>query len=148
MDTTEIVIVEQTAPSPLLSIIWLIVAVFMLIAMWKVYTKAGKPGWGCIIPIYNVYLMMKIAGKPGWWLVLCFIPIVNIVIGIIATIGIANNFGKSLGFAVGLILLPVIFYPIIAWGDANYVGSEAPATGTPSTGAPAQERPSETGSAL
>ena len=137
MDTTEIVVVEQTAQSPLISIIWLIVAVFMLIAMWKVYTKAGKPGWGCIIPIYNVYLMMKIAGKPGWWFILCFIPIVNIVIGIIATIGIANNFGKGVGFAVGLILLPIIFYPMLAFGSAEYIGSETPAFEAPSTEAPA-----------
>jgi len=143
MDATEIVVVEQTAPSPLMSIIWLIVAVFMLIAMWKVYTKAGRAGWGCIIPIYNVYLMMKIAGKPGWWLILMFVPIVNIIIGIIATIGIANNFGKGGGFAVGLILLPIIFYPMIAWGDAAYVGSE-----TPAFEAPAQESPSDTGPTL
>lgn len=140
--STEIIVVEQQAAAgPLATIIWLIVAIFMLIAMWKVFVKAGKPGWGCIIPIYNAYLLMKIAGKPGWWVILLFIPIVNLVISIIASIAIANNFGKGGGFAVGLILLPIIFYPILAFGSAEYTGSGAPVYETP-----AQESPSETGS--
>ena len=66
--------------NPLVMIIGLIIALFMIIAMWKVFTKAGQPGWGCIIPIYNAYLMIKIACKPGWWLLLFFIPVVNLVV--------------------------------------------------------------------
>ena len=106
----------------LLWIVWFAVVVFVIVSMWKVFTKAGKPGWGAIIPFYNVYLLLKIAGKPGWWLVLYFIPLVNIVIAIIACIGVAQNFGKSAGFGVGLALLGFIFFPILAFGDAQYVG--------------------------
>jgi len=105
------------------ALISLAFVVLMIVSVWKVFTKAGQPGWACIIPFYNVYIMLKIAGKPGWWLVLFFIPIVNIVIGIIALIGFANNFGKGGGFAVGLLFLPFIFYPILAFGAATYKGN-------------------------
>ncbi len=73
--------------------------VFMIASLWKIFTKAGKP---------------------GWWLILMFIPIVNLVIGILALAGLAANFGKSGGFVVGLILLPIVFFPILAFGDAEY----------------------------
>lgn len=94
--------------------------IFWLVSMWKVFTKAGQPGWGILIPIYNTYLILKVARKPGWWLILSLIPIVNFVISIIVAIAIAENFGKSGGFAVGLIFLPFIFYPILAFGSAEY----------------------------
>ena len=101
-------------------IIPLAIIIFIITAMWKVFTKAGKPGWAVLIPFYNFYILLKIAGKPGWWLILLFIPIVNIIISIIAAIGIATNFGKGVGFAIGLFLLPFIFYPILAFGSAEY----------------------------
>ncbi len=101
-------------------IIQLAIIIFIIAAMWKVFTKAGKPGWAILIPFYNLYILLKVAGKPGWWLILLLIPIVNIVISIIAAIGIANNFGKGVGFAIGLLLLPFIFYPILAFGSAEY----------------------------
>ena len=97
-------------------------SVFMLVATWKVFTKAGKPGWGAIIPIYNIVLLCDIAGKPGWWVLLYFIPLLNIVIGIIVSIGVAKNFGKGAGFGLGLAFLSVIFYPILAFGSADYTG--------------------------
>jgi len=92
----------------------------MIVAMWKVFTKAGQPGWAILVPIYNAYVMLKIAGKPGWWLILLLIPIVNIVIGIMALAGLASNFGKGGGFVVGLLFLPFVFYPILAFGSAEY----------------------------
>jgi hypothetical protein len=101
-------------------LILIAIAVVVLIAMWKVYVKAGKPGWGSLIPFYNLYLLIKIGGKPGWWFLLMLIPLVNIVIAILVAIGIARNFGKSGLFAVGLIFLPMIFYPILGFGDATY----------------------------
>ncbi|MHC4575241.1 MAG: DUF5684 domain-containing protein [Planctomycetota bacterium] len=103
-------------------VIYLALVIFQMIAMWKVFTKARQPGWAIIIPIYNMYVLLKVAGKPGWWLVLMFIPLVNIVIGILMSVGIANNFGKGVGFAIGLIFVPIIFYPILAFGSAEYAG--------------------------
>jgi hypothetical protein len=103
----------------------LVFGVFMLICMWKIFTKAGQPGWACLIPIYNAYVMLKIAGKPGWWLILMIIPFVNFIVAILAMVGLAKNFGKGGGFAVGLIFLGIIFFPILAFGKAQYVGAKA-----------------------
>jgi hypothetical protein len=112
--------VEISGGFGLVSVIWLLVVIFLLAALWKLFTKAGQPGWGCLIPIYNTYLMLKIAGKPGWWLLLFFIPVVNLVIAILTLVGIATAFGKGGGFAVGLLLLPIIFFPILGFGSATY----------------------------
>jgi hypothetical protein len=98
----------------------LAIAVFFIVTFWKVFVKAGQAGWASIIPIYNWYILVKIAGKPGWWLILLFIPFVNLVIMFIVSMGIAANFGKGTGFAVGLFFLGFIFYPILAFGEAQY----------------------------
>ncbi|MFT3823118.1 MAG: DUF5684 domain-containing protein [Chitinophagaceae bacterium] len=105
-----------------LIIFYLIVCVFLIAAMWKVFTKAGQPGWACIIPIYNVYIMTKIAGKPGWWVVMFFIPIVNIIFAIWLYNMISKSFGQSEGFTIGLVILGIIFWPILGFGSAKYLG--------------------------
>lgn len=95
---------------------------FLIIAQWKVYTKAGKPGWACLVPFYNYIVMLEIVGKPVWWFVLMLVPIVNIVIGIMVINLLAKSFGKDVGFTLGLIFLPFIFLPILAFGSAKYQG--------------------------
>lgn len=94
---------------------WLVVSVFMIVCMWKIFTKAGQEGWKAIIPIYNLYVLTQIVGKPWWWLLLCCIPFVNIVIGIWLTNLLSKSFGKSEGFTIGLIFLGIVFYPILAF---------------------------------
>ncbi len=106
-------------------IVYVAVAVLTIAAMWKVFVKAGQPGWAAIIPIYDWYIMLKIAGKPAWWLVLLFVPLANIVMMIITYLEIARRFGRSDAFAIGLIFLPFIFFPIIGFGDAAYQGGAA-----------------------
>ena len=96
--------------------------VFFIAAMWKVFEKAGQPGWAAIIPIYNIYIMTKIGGKPGYWTLLCFIPIVNLVILIWLYNMISKSFGKDEGFTAGLVLLGIIFWPILGFGSARYLG--------------------------
>ncbi len=98
----------------------LAIVVFIIAALWKVFVKAGHPGWAAIIPIYNVIIMLKIAGRPLWWIILMFVPLVSIVIMIIVQIDVAKHFGKGAGFGLGLAFLGFIFYPILAWGDAQY----------------------------
>ncbi len=110
------------APGPIFWIIYIAVLLFMIIAMWKVFTKAGQPGWAILIPIYNLYVMCKIAGRPGWWVILFFIPLVNFIIIIIICLDIAKHFGQGAGFGIGLLLLPFIFYPILGFGSATYQG--------------------------
>jgi Family of unknown function (DUF5684) len=104
-------------------VVYIAVIALYIAEVWIVFTKAGRPGWAAIIPIYNTYVLMKIAGRPGWWLLLLLIPIVNVVILIIVAIDVAKAFGKGAGFGVGLFFLPIIFYGILAWGDARYQGA-------------------------
>lgn len=103
-------------------IIWLAFVVFLIAAQWKVYEKAGQPGWACIIPIYNIYVLLKIVGKPGWWLIMMIIPGVNLIFAIWALNMLSKSFGKDEGFTVGLLFLGIIFYPILGFGDARYLG--------------------------
>lgn len=102
------------------ALIWLAIIVLVIAGGWKMLVKASQPGWGILIPIYNAYLLIKVAGRPGWWLLLLFIPLVNLIISIILAVDIAANFGKGVGFALGLIFLGFIFYPILGFGDAQY----------------------------
>ncbi len=103
-------------------IIWLAIFIVMVAAMWKIFTKAGKPGWAAIIPIYNLVVLLEITGKPLWWLILFLIPFVNFVAMILVTVALAEKFGKGVGFAIGLLLLPIVFYPILGFGEARYQG--------------------------
>jgi hypothetical protein len=109
-------------------LIGLAIGLIIIIAMWKVFSKAGQPGWAAIIPIYNLYVLCKVAGRPGWWLLLMLIPFVNFIIFIIICIDIAKNFGKGAGFGLGLAFLGVIFFPILGFGSAQYQGGAGPAT--------------------
>ena len=99
------------------------VLVLLIAGMWRVFQKAGKPGWAAIIPIYNIIVLLQITGKPIWWLILYFIPIVNFVVLLIVCIELAKRFGKGVAFGFGLALLPFIFYPILGFGDATYGGA-------------------------
>ncbi|QDV81451.1 DUF5684 domain-containing protein [Stieleria sp.] len=104
----------------LILVIQLVIIVVIVAGLWKTFEKAGKPGWGAIIPIYNVVLLLQIAGRPIWWILLLLIPLVNFIIAIIVSIDIAKHFGKGVGFGIGLAFLGFIFYPILGFGDAKY----------------------------
>lgn len=106
------------------------IGIFVLAAMWKVFTKAGEPGWAAIIPIYNMIVMLRIIGRPLWWIVLFFIPLINFIVAIVVYIDLAKSFGKGVGFGLGLVFLQFIFFPILGFGDARYIG---PAGGSPGT---------------
>jgi hypothetical protein len=111
--------------SPVSAIIGLLVALLMIVAMWKVFAKAGQPGWASIIPIYNLYIWCKIVGRPAWWIILMLIPLVNIIVGIVLCIDMAKSFGKGVGFGIGLVFLGIIFLPILGFGSAQYQGAAA-----------------------
>ncbi|MFT3841254.1 MAG: DUF5684 domain-containing protein [Myxococcaceae bacterium] len=109
------------------AIIFLIIELAIMVAViagiWKVFVKAGQPGWAAIVPFYNIYVITQIAGRPAWWIVLFFIPLVSIVAAIILMIDVAKAFGKGTGFGIGLALLGIVFFPILGFGDATYQGA-------------------------
>ena len=108
------------AAGGVLWVIYVIFIVMVIAGLWKTFVKAGEPGWGAIIPFYNIYLMLKIAGRPGWWLILYFIPIVNVIIQLIVAIDIAKNFGHGAGFGVLLWILAPIMYLVLGFGSDEY----------------------------
>ena len=111
-----------------LLLVWLAVVVLIFASLWKLFEKAGKPGWAGIVPIYNAVVLLEIVGRPLWWIVLLLIPCVGFVVGILLCIDLAKSFGKDTGYGIGLALLGIVFFPMLAFGDARYVG---PAAATP-----------------
>jgi hypothetical protein len=103
-------------------ILYLAIVVTLIAAMWTIYSKAGQPGWASLVPIYNIIVLLEIVGKPWWWLFLMFIPVVNLIILIMVYHNLSLSFGKGSGFTAGIIFLGMIFIPMLAFGDAKYVG--------------------------
>ena len=102
------------------SLIYSLVLIVIVVSMWVIFTKAKKPGWAAIIPIYNLIVLLDIVKKPWWWIILLLIPVVNIVILIIVYHKLSESFGQGVGFTIGLILLPFIFMPLLAFGNYQY----------------------------
>jgi len=111
---------QSDASGMVFLVVYLAFIVLIIAGMWAMFEKAGKPGWASIIPIYNVIVLLEIAGKPVWWILFYFIPCANIIVAILVSIEVAKNFDKGVGFALGLALLPFIFYPILGFSDARY----------------------------
>jgi len=117
----------SSAPAFGLGAILFFVAIWLvcIAGVWKVFTKAGKPGWAAIIPIYNVIVLLEIVGKPIWWFLLILFPCTSFIFVIWTYNLLAKSFGKSEGFTVGLVLLNPIFMLILGFGDAVYLGPSA-----------------------
>ena len=107
------------------SLVGLAITVLVIAGFWKVFTKADEPGWASIIPIFNVFVLMRIVGRPAWWVILFIIPFVNFIAWIIVSMDVAKSFGKGMGFACGLMVLPMIFYPVLGFGADSYQGPSA-----------------------
>ena len=115
----------------LFGVVWVVSLLLSLIfvaGLWKIFSKAGKPGWAAIIPIYNLIVLFEITDKPIWWIVLFFIPFVNFIAVILVYITLAERFGRGGGTVVGLVLLPFIFVPMLGFGSATYQAGPAPST--------------------
>jgi hypothetical protein len=104
-------------------LIYAAIIVVFIASMWKIFTKAGKPGWAAIIPIYNIIILLEVVGRPIWWILIYLIcaPIAAIII----SLDLAKSFGKDIGFGIGLIILPIVFMPMLGFGSAIYVGPSA-----------------------
>lgn len=125
---------ESTGSGLLGGVIYLTVVIAYIVTLWKIYDKAGKPGWAALIPFYNLYVLLKIVGRPGWWLVLYLIPIANIVVHLMVSMDLAKVFKKSTAFGIVLLwLFSFVGYLILGFGKSTYT---AP-TASPTPSAPA-----------
>jgi hypothetical protein len=96
------------------------ISLLIIVALWVIFEKAGESGWKSLVPIYNIYILLLISGLPGWWLIMFFIPVVGFVFSILLVLALAKKFGKGALFGIGLFLLPIIFYPLLAFGGSQY----------------------------
>lgn len=103
--------------------VYLIIFVIIVAGMWKIFEKAGKPGWAAIIPIYNVIVLLEVVGKPVWWIILMFIPFVNLIIIILVYHQLSLSFGQGIGMTILLILFPFVAFPVLGFGSAKYSGA-------------------------
>ncbi|MBE0504345.1 MAG: signal peptidase I [Desulfuromonadales bacterium] len=103
----------------------LLIILLIIASFWKVFVKAGQPGWKSLIPIYNLFVLLQIAGCPSWWLLMFFLPVVNIYFMVVMHIRLAEKFGKPPLFGFALCFLGFIFFPILAFGPAIYEGEES-----------------------
>lgn len=117
-----------TSSDPMQTLFGLAVLVLIVASLWKIFTKAGKPGWAAIIPFYNMIVLLQIVGRPVWWFVLLLIPFVNIIFSIIVAHDTSKSFGRGVGTTLLLVFLPFIGYPILAFGSATYVAPSAGGT--------------------
>ena len=99
-----------------------VVCAFLLVALWRVFTKAGQPGWKCLIPFYNTYILFKIAGCNILWFILSFIPALNAIAALVCLYNLSKAFGHGIGFMLGMIFIPYVFFPILAFGNSQYIG--------------------------
>lgn len=110
------------------AIILLVVSIYQIIVMWRIFSKAGKPGWASLIPIYNTIVLFQICGLSPYLLLLIMIPIVGwivlLIMSIVAQFKLAKAFGKPGIFGVGLLLLNIVFLSILAFDSSEYVGIE------------------------
>ena len=105
-----------------MSLIILAICLLIIVAQWIIFQRAGQAGWKCLIPFYNMYILMQISGKPGWWMFLLLVPLVGVVILLLAMLSLAKKFRRSELFGVGLFLLPMFFFPVLAFGGSEYEG--------------------------
>lgn len=106
---------QSGAPLVILMIILLLLSILLIVSMWKIYKKAGKPGWAAIVPVYNIIVLLEIAELPLWYIALFLVPFANIYAMFKIYIELAHKFGKSTGFGVASVFFSVICFPILAF---------------------------------
>ena len=116
---------DGEGPPAGLVVFYLLMCALILASYWRIFTKAGKPGWAAIVPIYNLVVYLRMVNRPVWWIVLLFIPVVNVIIAIILVNDLAASFGKGVGWTLGLMFLGIVFFPLLAFGSDPFVGRPA-----------------------
>lgn len=123
LDTTNIYYSTNVSTEQLVLIV--LALIVNLVAYWLIFAKSGKPGWAALIPVYNIYVYLKIVGRPVWWLLLILVPIVNVLVYIIVTYDLAKSFGKGIGYTLLMLLVHPVGQLMLAFGKATYTGPYA-----------------------
>jgi hypothetical protein len=113
---------QDSDNGPAIIVVAVAAALFYLVASWRIYTKAGEPGWTAIVPIVSTFYLLKIVGRPFWWFFIFLIPFAGMICGIVAFHDLSRSFGHGGWFTTGLLFLPFIFWPVLAFSGARYVG--------------------------
>lgn len=127
---------EALTESPVFLPIYLGLLALTAVGVWATFVKAGQRGWTSVIPLVNLLVLLKIVGKRPLWAALFFVPVVNILFTSFVTIRVAQHFGKGIGFGLGLVFFPYVFYPILGFGSARYQAAARTHTAGPSEQAP------------
>jgi len=112
--------IEGTGSTNIELFVTLGLIVLIFVGLWKVFEKAGKPGWAAIIPIYNLYVLVKVSGNAWYWFALFFVPVINFFATLKVSIDIAGKFNKGILFGLGLTFISFIFYPLLGFGGYQY----------------------------
>lgn len=131
----------STVVGSIVGLLYLAVFVLLIAGFWRVFSKAGQPGWAAIVPIFNTLTLLRVVGRPWYWLLLMLIPIVNLVLLIIVFLDLAKSFGKSAGFGVCTVFFSFVTIPMLGFGDAVYRGPAAALQPYPGQPYPTQQYP-------
>ncbi len=93
-----------------------------VIGLWGVFAKAGRPGWWALVPIFDLFVLLRVVGRPWWLAVLFFVPLVDLVVAIVVYYALAKSFGKGIGYTVGLLVVGFVLVPVLGFGSAEYLG--------------------------
>ncbi|MCU0847636.1 MAG: DUF5684 domain-containing protein [Spirochaetes bacterium] len=104
------------------SLIYLAIIILVIAGLWKIFVKAGKPGWAAIVPIYNLIVMIQIAGKPIWWIILMIIPLVNFIVFILIWLEIIKKFGQPTWHVILVIFVGFVYIPYLGFSDVAFKG--------------------------
>ena len=133
MITSLVMLAQETVEAPsidglAIAIICALVAISVVLTLvggWRIFQKAGEPGWASLIPLYNLFVVLRIVGAPGWWAVLFLVPAVNFIMSLIVTWRLARAFGQGVVGCLALALLPVVMIPVLGCGSARYRSLES-----------------------
>ena len=128
--TNSLVPLQAEGISGIEPVVVLALTIVVLAGFWKTFEKAGEPGWAAIVPIYNLYVLVKISGNAWWWVILFFVPVLNFLATVKISINLAGKFNRGVLFGLGLALLSFIFYPVLGFGSYQYQGTISAADNT------------------
>lgn len=111
---------SSSGGSTLPLIVTLVITLIAIVGWWKLFSKAGYPGFLALIPLVNVVVYIMVGGRPWWWIILMLIPFINIIILFLVHLSVAERYGQGVLYAFGLFFLMPVFAIILGFGPFEY----------------------------